>query len=58
MDPMSRSTTPFCHGLACRYDLLDVETCQLLVDCAAVHSIVITDEVTRVVPVGNTSTSC
>ena len=37
----------------CRHDLLDVETCQLLVDCSAVHSIAITDQVTRGIPVGN-----
>jgi hypothetical protein len=34
-------------------DLLDVETNQLLVHCHAVHSIAITDEVTRGVPIGN-----
>ena len=30
-----------------RHDLVDVETSQLLVDRSAVHSIAITDEVTR-----------
>src|SRR4051812_26988204 len=37
----------------CRYDLFDVETCQLLANCSAVHSIAITDEVTQRIPVGN-----
>jgi len=54
MDPISRSTMPFCHGLPGA-----VMTCWTLrlasfsFAALPVHSIAIMDEVTRGIPIGN-----
>ena len=48
--PFDDAVLPWARGGG--HDLLDVETRQLLVHCPAVHSIAITDEVTRGIPIG------